>query len=153
MAAQSQSSTRNSPKLRAITPEPSAADLSHLFDAPMEAVLLGTVLSDGLEEAAKVAGVTPRTLYRWQKEPEFDAAYRAAKRTAFGQAIARLHHLSSAAVSILGKVMMDPATPAATKVRAADSILARTAKAIETEEIEGRLAALEEAAQKPDGRR
>jgi len=49
--------------------------------------------------------------------------------------------------------MMDPATfrktrtterrgvlcaPAATKVRAADSILARTAKAIETEEIGGR---------------
>ena len=79
------------------------------------------------------------------KEPEFDAAYRAAKRAAFGQSIARLHYLSSAAVSTLGKVMLDPATPPATKVRAADSILNHTIKAIETEDIEGRLAELERA--------
>jgi hypothetical protein len=45
----------------------------------------------------------------------------------------RLHHLSSAAVSTLGKVMLDSATPPSTKVRAADSILDHTAKAIEIE--------------------
>lgn len=91
--------------------------------------------------------MTPRTLYRWQKEPEFDAACREAKRAAFRQAIGRLHHLSSAAVSTLGKVMLDPATPAATKVRAADSILDHTLKAIEDEDILARLTALEEAAE------
>jgi hypothetical protein len=36
--------------------------------------------------------------------------------------------ISSAAVSTLGKVMLDAATPPATKVRAADSILNHTAK-------------------------
>ena len=86
-------------------------------------------------------------------EPEFDAAYRAAKRAAFGQAIARLHHLSSAAVSTLGKVMLDPATPPSTKVRAADSILNHTIKAIEDEDIEARVAALEEAALQGNRRR
>ena len=30
-----------------------------------------------------MADVNPRTLYRWMKEPEFDAAYRKAKRAAF----------------------------------------------------------------------
>ena len=86
-----------------------------------------------------------KTLLRWMKEPEFDAAYRAAKRAAFGQSIARLHHLSSAAVSTLGKIMLDSAMPPATRVRAADSILDHTAKAIEIEEIEARVTALEQA--------
>jgi hypothetical protein len=118
-----------------------------------EAAVLALLSSRNLEEAAKAAGVTSRTLNRWLKEPEFNSAYRAAKRAAFDQAIARLHQFSSAAVSTLGKVMLDPATPPATKVRAADSILDHTAKAIETEDLEARLAALEEAAQRPDGKR
>jgi len=85
-------------------------------------------------------------LFRWLKERDFDAAYCAAKRAAFGQGIARLHHLTSAAVSPLGKVMLDAATPPATKVRAADSILNHTVKAIETEDVEARLAELERSA-------
>jgi DNA-binding MurR/RpiR family transcriptional regulator len=46
------------------------------------------------------------------------------------------------------QVMVDPATPASTKVRAADSVLNHTAKAIEIEDIEARVAALEQAAPK-----
>jgi hypothetical protein len=65
-------------------------------------------------EAARAVGISTKTLLRWQKEPEFDDAFRAAKRAAFGQSIARLHHLSSSAVSTLGKVMLDSATPPAT---------------------------------------
>ena len=88
------------------------------------------------------------------KEPEFGAAYRAAKRAAFGQSVARLHHLSSAAVSTLGKIMLDSLTPPSTRVRAADSILDHTTKAIETEEIDARLRELEAAAEATkDGRR
>lgn len=41
--------------------------------------------------------------------------------------------------------MVDPNTPASTKVRAADSILDYAAKAIEIEDIEVRVAALEKA--------
>ena len=52
-----------------------------------------------VEEAARLAGVGVRTLYRWMKEPAFDTAYREAKRAAFSQAIARLHQMSSAAVT------------------------------------------------------
>jgi hypothetical protein len=53
--------------------------------------------------------------------------------------------MSGAAAATLGKVMVDPNTPASTKVRAADSILDHAAKAIEIEDIEARLAALEAA--------
>jgi hypothetical protein len=52
--------------------------------------------------------------------------------------IARLHHPSSAAVTTLGKMMLEPGTPPSTRVRAADSILDHTTKAIEIEDIEAR---------------
>jgi predicted site-specific integrase-resolvase len=76
-----------------------------------EAAILALLSTRNVEEAARAAGVNARTLYRWMKEREFDTAYRAGKRAAFGQAIARLHHLASAAVSTLGKVMLDAETP------------------------------------------
>ncbi|MGA2716741.1 MAG: hypothetical protein ABSG41_26930 [Bryobacteraceae bacterium] len=81
------------------------------------------------------------------KLPEFQKAYREAKWAAFGQSIARLHYLASAAVSTLGKIMLDSKTPPATRVRAADSILDHTIKAIENEDIEARVAELERAAE------
>lgn len=80
--------------------------------------------------------------------PEFQTAYREAKRAAFSQSIARLHQMSSAAVSTLGKIMIDVNAPASTRVRAADSILNHTVKAIEIEDIVARVAALEEATRK-----
>jgi phage shock protein A len=43
--------------------------------------------------------------------------------------------------------MVDPAAPASTKVRAADSVLDHSAKAIELEDIEARVAELERQAE------
>lgn len=97
-------------------------------------------------------GRIAKTMLRWQKEPEFTIAFLAAKRAAFGHAIGRLHQLSSAAVSTLGKVMLEPGTPPATRVRAADSILDHTIKAIAIEGLESRLTELERAAEANEGR-
>ena len=74
------------------------------------------------------------------------AAYREARRAAFGQSIARLQQASGAAVTTLLKVMVDQNTPASTRVRAADTALDHAAKAIEIEDIEARVAELERAA-------
>ncbi len=123
------------------------------FERKQEDAIVALLTNRTIEDAARAVGVSTKTLLRWQKEPAFDATYRAAKRTAFAQSIARLHHLSSAAVSTLGKVMLDAATPPATKVRAADSIPDHTAKAIEIEDIEARVAALEQQPGASDRRR
>jgi hypothetical protein len=123
------------------------------FGRKKEEAIVALLTYRTTEEAARAVKISVKTLLRWQKEPEFAAALREAKRSAFEQALARLHHLSGAAISTLGKVMMDPATPPSTKVRAADSIWSHTVKAIELEDIEARLVALEEAGQKPDGLR
>src|SRR5882672_3402254 len=110
---------------------------------------IGALLTERNQaDAARVAGVGIATLLRWQKLPEFQTAFREAKRAAFSQAIARLHQMCSAAVSTLGKIMVDPNAPASTRVRAADSILDHTTKAIEIEDIEARVAALEQASSK-----
>jgi hypothetical protein len=103
-----------------------------------------------VEEAARSIGIAPNTLLRWMKEPEFDEAYREARRAAFGQSVARLQQASTAAVSTLLKIMIDPSSPASTRVRAADSVLNHTAKAIELEDIEARVAQLERATQKSE---
>ena len=57
------------------------------------------------------------------KLPEFDAAYREARRAAFGQSVARLQQASGAAVSTLLKLMLDANVPASTRARCADSVL------------------------------
>ena len=111
-----------------------------------ESAVLALLTQRNVEEAARVAGVGVRTLYRWTKEPVFDAAYRSAQRAAFSQSVARLQHMSAAAVSVLGKVISDAGAPPACRVRAADIILERAAEAIEIEDIEARVAELERAA-------
>src|SRR5206468_5645 len=105
-----------------------------------------------IDEAAKVVGVSANTLLNWMKHPQFDAAYREARRQAFRQSVARLQQASSAAVTTLIKVMVDPTAPHSTRVRAADSVLSHSAKAIEIEDIEARVAELERAAETAKGR-
>src|ERR1700733_13847634 len=101
------------------------------FGRKNEEAIVALLSQRSVDDAARSANVNPRTLYRWMKEPEFDAAYRAAKRAAYGQSIARLHQAASAAVTTLMKLMVDQNVPASTRARCADSILAHTAKAIE----------------------
>jgi hypothetical protein len=96
-----------------------------------------------IEEAAHSAGIGTRTLLRWLKVPEFQIAYRQARREAFGQAIARLQQGTSAAATTLLKLLIEPNTPASVRVRAADSIFNHAAKAIEIEDLEARVADLE----------
>jgi hypothetical protein len=111
-----------------------------------EEAIAALLTQRNVEEAARAAAVGTRTLLRWLKLPEFDAAYRAARRAAFGQSIARLQQASGAAVATLLKIMVDPNAPASTRLRAADSVLDHGAKAIEIEDVEVRVAALEAAA-------
>src|ERR1700682_3496749 len=116
------------------------------FKRKLEEAVAAMLTQRNVEEAARSVGISTATLMRWQKEPEFQQAYRAARRAAHGQSIARLQQATSAAASTLLKVMVDTSTPPSTKVRAADSVLNHSAKAIEIEDIEVRLSELERAA-------
>ena len=75
-------------------------------------------------------------LNNWMQVPEFNADYRKTRRDAFHQAVARLQQASSAAVTTLLKLAVDPNAPAAVKARAAYYILTLGTKAMETEDID-----------------
>ena len=87
------------------------------FGRKKESAIAALLAQRNLEEAAKAVGVAPNTLMKWMKDPEFDQAYRAAKRQAFGQSIARLQQASTAAVTTVLKLMVDPSAPASTRRR------------------------------------
>jgi hypothetical protein len=118
------------------------------YGRKQEEAIAALLTQRNVEEAAKSIGVAPRTLIRWMKLPDFQTAYREARRAAFGQSIARLQQGSSAAATVLLKIMLDQNAPASTRVRAAECVINHTTKAIEVEDIEVRLAALEEATAK-----
>ena len=60
------------------------------FGRKMEAAIAALLTQRNIDEAAKAAGISTRTLMRWLKVPEFLAAYREARRTAYSQAVAKL---------------------------------------------------------------
>ena len=116
------------------------------FGRKQEEAIAALLSHRSIDDAAQAIHIAPRTLLRWLQMVEFNAAYRKARRAAFSQSIARLQQGSSAAVTTLLKIMLDVNAPASTRVRAADSVLDHAAKAIEIEDIEVRVAALERAA-------
>ncbi|HEX4133081.1 MAG TPA: hypothetical protein VHY84_00560 [Bryobacteraceae bacterium] len=117
------------------------------FTRKKEEAIVALLTQRNIEEAAKSIGIGTQTLLRWLKIPEFDKAYREARRAAYGQATARLQQATGAAVSTLLKIMVDTNAPPSTRVRAADSVLDHAKQAIEIEDVEVRVAALEQAAE------
>jgi hypothetical protein len=115
------------------------------FGRKKEEAIAALLTQRNIEEAAKVAGIGATPLLRWLKVPEFQKAYREARRAAFSQSIARLQQGTSAAATTLIKLLLDPNTPASVRARVADSIFDHAAKAIEIEDIEARVSALEAA--------
>jgi hypothetical protein len=120
---------------------------SSIIGRKQEDAIVALLTQRNVEEAARAAGIGVRTLLRWLKLPEFQAAYRQARRAAFGQALARLQQATSAAATTLLKTMIDPGTPASVKVRAAEAIFNHASKGIELEDTEARVSELEQAAE------
>ena len=117
------------------------------FTRKMEGAVAALLTQKNHDEAARSVGISPATLLRWQKQPEFQKAFREARGAAFGQSIAKLHQMSGSAVTTLGKVMIDVGSPPSIKVRAAEFIISFGAKSIELEDIEARVSELERAAE------
>jgi hypothetical protein len=117
------------------------------FGRKKEEAIAALLTQRNIEEAAKSIGIRTQTLLRWLKIPEFDKAYREARRGAYGHATARLQQATGAAVATRLKIMVDTNAPPSTRVRAADSVLDHAKQAIEIEDVEVRVAALEQAAE------
>lgn len=110
-----------------------------------ELAISALITEPSISKAAKTAGIGEATLWRWLQIPEFQRAYRQARRQAVSQAVARLQQASSEAVEALSSVMNDTEAPASSKVSAAKAVLELSFKAVELEDLESRITILEEA--------
>ena len=116
------------------------------YERKREPAISALLTQRSIQDAARVIGVGVSTLRRWMQIPEFDAAYRQARRDAVWQSIARLQQNSGAAVSTTLKIMVDQNAPASCRLRAADRVLDYAQQGMETEDIEVRVSDLERAA-------
>ena len=109
-----------------------------------EQLILALLQQPGLEKAAAAVGISTVTAWRITKTQEFKEEYRQARREAFIQSLGRLQQAAGAATSTLMKIMVDPNAPAGSRVRAADCVLEHAASALELEDLQVRLARLEQ---------
>jgi transposase-like protein len=111
--------------------------------AKQQAAIVALLGQPTLKEAAQAAGINETTLWRWLQQPEFQTAYREARREAVRHAIVRLQQHASKAVDTLHDVMVDGGAAPQVRVSAARSILEYSMKAVEIEDLAARLEALE----------
>jgi transposase len=88
-----------------------------------ERAIVALLREPTIQKAADAIGVHEKTIYRWLKEPEFTQVYRGTRREAFSQAVALTQKYAPMAVQSLAKTMLDPTTPAASRVTAASTLL------------------------------
>ena len=112
-----------------------------------ELAIAALLTCSAITDAAKRCSIGEVTLHRWLKDATFQAAYREARRQVVQQAIVQVQQATGEAVETLRKVMQAADAPASAKVSAAKTILETAVKAVELEDLEARIVALE-AAQK-----
>jgi pantoate kinase len=94
-------------------------------------------------KAAESVKVGERTIRRWLANPEFERAYKAARRSAFDVAIGLTQRYAGLAVHTLAKVLADTSAPHAAKVSAATAMLKFAREALELDDLARRLDELE----------
>ena len=89
------------------------------YSRKKEAAVAALLEQRNVQEAARAAGISAQTLYRWLKMPEFMEEYRRARSIVVEQSLARIQQNVGIAVSVLMKLMVDSSTPASGRIRAA----------------------------------
>lgn len=120
--------------------------------AKQEATILALLSNSTIKEAAKCAGVGEATIFRWLQLKDFQTAYREARKQTVNHAIAQLQKACSEAVGTLRSVMKDKASPSSSRVSAAKAVLETSIKAVELEELIGRIEDLEKIAEQSGGK-
>ena len=113
------------------------------FGRKQEAAIVALLTQRTVDEAARAAGIGTRTLLRWLQVPDFQRAYREARRAVVQQAITQVQRATGEAVETLRSVMQDAEAPASARVSAAKAILETAVKGVELEDLAARIAALE----------
>jgi hypothetical protein len=113
-------------------------------DVTNEEILEALYATPTKSAAARALGMSRTVLYERLSDPAISETYEAWKTAAKRDASDSLHSRAAGAVAVLDEVAHNPAVTPAVRVQAASAILSYSFKVRETEEIETRLAELEE---------
>ena len=116
-----------------------AGDNSDRKELAIEALLS----SRDVPSAAKMAGISERTLWRYLAEDEFQKDYREARRKAVAHGLAGVQAACSEAVGTLRDVMSNVDSPAQARVSAARCVLEMAIKVSEMDDLSERIQKLE----------
>jgi AcrR family transcriptional regulator len=105
------------------------------FPPKAEKVLTALLHHGAVRAAAKEAGVSEATVFRYLQDSEFQRRYRAARADVVDAAIALMQRLCANAVTTLGAVMHDTDAPASARVAAARTILEQSIGGVELAEL------------------
>jgi uncharacterized protein YaaQ len=106
---------------------------------------IGALLSSrNITEAAKVAQVSERTLFRWLADENFRQVLLTAESGLIDAATRRLIGLQEAAIETIFIILKDEQSGPAVRLRAAQSVLDHVLKLRELRDIESRIAHIEE---------
>lgn len=113
------------------------------FTRKQEQAIIGLLTCHTIAEAARVAGIGEVTLWRWLQLPDFSERYRAARKQAVSQAVARLQQNAALAVDTLRDIMQDTESKDTARVAAAKTVLEMAFKAVEIEDLQAKMEELE----------
>ena len=114
-----------------------------------EAAIAALLTEPTVEAGAAKAGVSYRTLKSWLALPDFQAAYRRARRELMESTITRLQAATGEVVEMLKSVAKNGAKDG-DRIRAGIALLDHAFKGTEILDLEERLSAVEEALAKRD---
>jgi transposase len=97
-----------------------------------------------MQNAARKIGISYSTLWRWLQQPDFQRALKSARKQAVSQATSTLSRICHESVLTLQEIMNDKNAPASARVSAAKTVLDSGLKGIEMDDLDARLAALEQ---------
>jgi lambda repressor-like predicted transcriptional regulator len=129
-------------------PVPCVAEPEQVGDepAPETARVIAALLANpNMSATAEALGIGRTTLWRTMQNADFQRAYCAARRHLVGQAIAQLQQSTGLAVQTLRDVIANGEAPIWGRIVAARIVLELAIKAVEVEDFDARLTALEEA--------
>lgn len=135
------------PKLPAQTGQPQDGEdpVGELLTPRQDQAVAALLNEPTIGRAAAASGVNERTLRRWLKNPVFRTAVSAARREAFGQAIALTVKYAPVGVASLVRVIQDQTVHPAARVTAAAVLLKFGRESIELDDLAERVEALERA--------
>ena len=113
-------------------------------DRKQEQAIAALLECQTIKQAAAHVGIGESTLRNWMHVPEFEQAYRRARRDCVDRALARLEKGFEFAIAVLQKVAGDGSAANYARVAAARGLIDSSFRAIELHDVGERLRRIEE---------